>query len=135
MAWRPTSFRRAGGGTRAAGEHGRDGTEYRQAAEAKTARPRMTTGHFTRLFFRSPIALFYALAAIVLSVATIIVFGISLRMVAAALASLLLLALLEYPDPPLPAAQPDLLPPPADARGSGGISIMSTTCRPPRPAA
>ena len=62
----------------------------------KTARPRMTTGHFTRLFFRSPIALFYALAAIVLSVATIIVFGVSLRMVAAALASLLLLALLEY---------------------------------------
>lgn len=62
----------------------------------KTPRPRMTTGHFTRLFFSNPYALFYAVMAIGLTAGTVILFGLSPRMAGAVFASLALLALLEY---------------------------------------
>lgn len=66
------------------------------APRQKTPRPRMTNGRFTRLFFSNPYALFYGAMAIGMTTGTLILFGLSPRMVGASLASLALLALLEY---------------------------------------
>lgn len=67
-----------------------------RAPRTLTPRPRMTTLRFSRVFFASPIALFYVLASIGSSIAVVVFFGFSFGMVAAALAALVLLALLEY---------------------------------------
>jgi sterol desaturase/sphingolipid hydroxylase (fatty acid hydroxylase superfamily) len=56
----------------------------------------MTTGHYNRLFLTNGIALFYVVVSLVSVPVVILLFGLTPGMVVAALASLILLALLEY---------------------------------------
>jgi len=61
-----------------------------------TARMRMTTGRFARLFFTDNFARFYLLTSIALTAATLVLFGVTWGMALAVLVSFVLLSLLEY---------------------------------------
>ena len=61
-----------------------------------TARTRMTTGRFARLFFTDNFARFYLVTSIALTVATLVLFGVTWGMALAMLVSFVLLSLLEY---------------------------------------
>ena len=83
-------------GSRRGGSGGLTELDIGRPPRVRTARQRLTFGPFTRLFFSNPIAVLYAAAAIALTLGTFLLFGLSPGMVAATLASLVLLALLEY---------------------------------------
>jgi sterol desaturase/sphingolipid hydroxylase (fatty acid hydroxylase superfamily) len=61
-----------------------------------TQRTRMTTWRFARVFFTDGFARFYLIASTALTVATLVMFGLTPGMMVAALLSVVLLALLEY---------------------------------------
>lgn len=61
-----------------------------------TPKARMTNGRFARLFFADNFARFYLVASVGLTVATLVVFGVTPGWVIAALVSFVLMALLEY---------------------------------------
>lgn len=67
-----------------------------RAARPPTPRSRMTNGRYARLFFRDNIARFYLVASVGMTIATIVLYGITPGMVIASLVSLVLMAALEY---------------------------------------